>query len=199
MTNLLTIPQARAEAILWARARFADHRTVYLDTETTGIGPGAEIVDIGIVDSDGTELMNMLVKPKRPIPIEAQRVHGITDEAVANAPTWDEVGPIVREILAGKNVVIYNLQYDQPMLEQCNAECGLPSLDQVDRWHCAMLAYSAFDGEIGRFGSLKWHKLDRAADHFDIPQGGHRAFADADTARKVVMAMAYPTEAGNQS
>jgi len=198
MTDLLTVPLTRAEAILWARARFADHRTIYLDTETTGIGPDAEIVDIGILDGDGTELLNLLVQPRRPIPIEAMRVHGITNEAVANAQTWEEVGPLVREILSGKNVVIYNLQYDQSMLHQCNDECGLPPLDQVNRWHCAMLAYSAFNGQIGKYGSLKWHKLDAAADHFEISRGGHRAFADADTARKVVLAMAYPTDPGDQ-
>ena len=38
---------ARAKSIAWAVEAARDPRVVYLDTETTGFGPRAEIVDIG--------------------------------------------------------------------------------------------------------------------------------------------------------
>ena len=82
---------------------------VILDTETTGLDRGSEIVQIAIIEGkDGTVLLDTLVKPKYDIPVQASRIHGITAETVANAPTWDVVMPQVRSILEGRDVVIYN-------------------------------------------------------------------------------------------
>jgi len=53
-----------------------------------------------------------------------------------------------------------------------------------------MAAFSAWDGQIGKYGSLKWHKLDAAAEQFSIEPGGHRALADTQVCRLVVQAMA---------
>lgn len=39
-----------------------------LDTETTGLGDDAEIVEIAIIDQDKNVLLNSLVKPSKPIP-----------------------------------------------------------------------------------------------------------------------------------
>ena len=65
-----------------------------LDTETTGL-KDAEICQIAIIDHTGEVLFNTLVKPVKPIPSDAVRVHGITNEQVQNAPSWAEVAPKV--------------------------------------------------------------------------------------------------------
>ena len=43
-------------------------RPVYLDTETTGLGRDDEIVEIALLDHDGTALADLRVKPRKPIP-----------------------------------------------------------------------------------------------------------------------------------
>src|SRR5919106_734709 len=48
--------EARAKAITWAMGVVGDPRVIYLDTETTGFGPRAEIVDIAVVSSAGEEV-----------------------------------------------------------------------------------------------------------------------------------------------
>lgn len=178
----------RAAAITWAREIAADPNVVFLDTETTGLGEDAEIVDIGIVDRDGNVLLDELVRPQRPIPAEATAVHGITDAMAADADSWVAVGLRVHDALADRRVVIYNAGYDSAMIAQCCAEHGLKPIERD--WQCAMLAYSDFDGTLNRRGEPKWHKLDAAAERFGIAPGGHRALADANTARLVVLAMA---------
>jgi DNA polymerase III epsilon subunit-like protein len=87
---------ARAKAITWAVAAAQDPRVVYLDTETTGFGKRAEIVDIAVVDGGGQVLFESLVRPTRRIPAEVIAIHGITNADVKDAPEWgdlyDELG-----------------------------------------------------------------------------------------------------------
>jgi DNA polymerase-3 subunit epsilon len=93
-------------------------------------------------------------------------------------------------------VIVYNRDYDLGVINRLNARYGLPEFGKHERWDCALRAFSDFKGDPGKFpGSYKWHKLDDAAAHFGIPPGGHRALADAETARKVVLAMAAAGEA----
>lgn len=68
-------------------------RPIYYDTETTGIKSATDrIVEIaGFCSSTGEEFC-AFVQPGIPIPAEASAVHNITDEMVADAPTWKEVG-----------------------------------------------------------------------------------------------------------
>lgn len=178
----------RAKAISWALEIAANPDVVFLDTETTGVDHTSEICDIGVVSIDGTVLVDQLVKPSIPIPDEASRIHGITNEMVADAPTWAEVSDLVAAAVDGRAVVIYNASYDTGILRNA----GRLIHRQIEMHHyCAMLAFSDWKGELGRFGtSMKWHRLDVAAAEFGIPPGGHRALQDAETARRVVLAMA---------
>lgn len=181
---------SRQQAIQWAKEIVSGGNAVIIDTETSGLGDDAEIVDIGVVGIDGTVYLDCLVKPTRPIPPGATAVHGITDEMVADADRFPVVYQRLREALTTDQIVVYNLAYD---LKVINANCranDLPEFHMSSGWDCAMLAFSEYDGTVGKYGSLKWHKLDFAAKTFGIEPGGHRALADADTTRKVILAMA---------
>lgn len=182
------VPLTRANAITWAREIVADPNAVYLDTETTGLGRFAKICDIAIVAQDGTVLLDTMINPGEPIPAAASNVHGITDEMVADAPTWRDVAADIACLLENRRVVIYNRGYDAELLEQHNKEIDWHPFNAD--YQCAMLAFSDFDGTMGNYRTLKWHKLDVAAAHFGIAPGGHRALADTETTRQVVHAMA---------
>ena len=64
--------------------------TVFLDTETTGLDPDHdELLEIAIVDDSGEVLLDTLIKPSTNNPVwpEAEAIHGIAPEMVADAPT----------------------------------------------------------------------------------------------------------------
>ena len=184
----------RREAITWATETMRHERVVFLDTETTGFGPRAEIIDIGIVAADGTVLLDSLVRPESPIPASTSKVHGLFDDDVAGAPGWADVYAEVYRLLIGTRVVVYNAPFDSGMVTNCCQRAGL--VIPTAQWQCAMRQFSAFAGPVtalpGR-ASSRWYKLDHAAAALGVAPGGHRALADADVCRRVVEGMATAT------
>lgn len=154
---------------------------VIMDTETTGLGPDAEIVEISIIDRDGTDLFTSLVRPNMPITPELTAIHGIDNDMVRNAPNWADVHDCVMHLFTNKKIAIYNAPYDLRMLRQCAdfANCKLPlMLERQAR--CVMQIYSKFKGEWSdRHGNWRWHKLSQAAQACGVnSSGAHRALAD---------------------
>lgn len=198
MTNAIqsslfsTSPKAatpRDRAIDWAVKVMADRNTVFLDTETLGKAKDSAIVDIAIVNVDGDTILDALVNPGVEIPADATAIHGISNRIVDGAPTWIDIYPHIEARLTGCRVVIWNADYDREIIRNANTRGYCRQIEAT--WQCAMKAYGEFDGTPNTRGDgMKWWKLDDAADHFDIPRGGHRALADAQTARQVVAAMA---------
>lgn len=152
-----------------------------LDTETTGLRD-AEACQIAIISNTGDTLLNSLVKTKRGIPRDAQRIHGISDETVKDAPTWLDLWPTVREIIASKHVAIYNAPYDLGVLRTSNRVWGIeedPYTIIRDSW-CAMIAFSPIYGEWNDYyGNYKWQRLSVAAEYCGVPViDAHDAYAD---------------------
>lgn len=88
---------------------------VVLDTETTGTPPGGRIVELGAIKVRGrnvVERFESLLFPERPIPEAAAAFHGITDAAVADAPTAAEILPGFLEWTEGLPLVAHNAAFD---------------------------------------------------------------------------------------
>jgi DNA polymerase-3 subunit epsilon len=103
------------------------------DCETTGTTPGVdEIVSFAVIrlDPDGIEIATLarLVRPSRPIPVEATAVHGISDEDVAAAQRFAEMTPELLELLAGAVLVAHNARFDLAMLQDAFARAGIEYL-----------------------------------------------------------------------
>ncbi|AVV22322.1 3'-5' exonuclease [Salmonella enterica] len=176
--------------------RWLDDDRLFIDTETTGLGDDAEIVEICIIDKNGFIMLNTLIKPTKPIPDEAIAIHGITNEMVAHAPTWKDVHGAVADLFFNYGFVIYNADYDTRLIRQ-SAELnglwtdGLSSF--MDEYSlCAMKLYAEYRGEPGKYHGYKWHKLVDAAAHEGVVVEGkaHRALADCKMTLGLVRALA---------
>ncbi len=182
-----------------AAMAWLDDDCLTLDTETTGLGEDAEIVEITVIDHEGQPLMNTLVKPARgSIPDEVINIHGITNEMVAAAPLWADINDEFMRLIAGRTVVMYNAAYDSRLIMQSQLANGLEA-DPMTGTHivCAMHGYAQMMGEYDykRGKPNKWFKLVDAAAHVGVTnQGAHRALADCLMTLGVVKAMASVAE-----
>ncbi|WP_447867804.1 DNA polymerase III subunit epsilon [Rahnella bonaserana] len=98
------------------------NRIVVLDTETTGMNKlgvhyeGHRIIEIGAVEVVNRRLtgrnFHVYLKPDRLVDPEAFGVHGISDEFLADKPTFAEVADDFIEYIRGSELVIHNATFD---------------------------------------------------------------------------------------
>jgi len=180
----------RWQAILWARSLMA-RRFLVLDTETTGLGKNSEIVQIGIIDSGGKVVMDQLLKPRRPIPWYVSNIHGISNEDVADAPTFLQVYVELSSAIAAQPIIAYNMDFDWRLLCQTSAQYGLPEL-RTGKRGCAMKQYARYRLRRG-IGCKKqgYAKLVNAVRHEGLELGrAHNALSDARMTLALVRKMA---------
>lgn len=178
---------ARAAASEWARHWLTRSDWAILDTETTGLGSDAEIIELALLDSRGAPLLDTLVRPQGAIPAAATRVHGITDADVVAAPSFRAVAAMLTGLLTNRTVLIYNAAYDLRLLRQSAARHGL-ALPRFSA-QCVMLRDAEYWGEPGR-GGYRWQRLEVALARHGIPLATHRARDDCRAVLDLLRAIA---------
>ena len=107
-------------------------RQVFLDTETTGLSPesGDRIIEIGCVEMLNRRLsgrdLHFYLNPQRPNSEDAVKVHGLTDEFLADKPLFASVADELLDYLADAEVVIHNAGFDMGFLNEELKRIGRP-------------------------------------------------------------------------
>jgi DNA polymerase-3 subunit epsilon len=116
-------------------------REIVFDTETTGFEPGDghRIVEIGCVELmdhfPTGRTLQFYLNPERDVPIESQRVHGLSAEFLADKPIFAHVVEEFLEFLGDAPLVIHNASFD---IKFINAELkrtghkAIPLLRAID-------------------------------------------------------------------
>lgn len=169
--------EAKDLATKWARTRLSEPtRTLIIDTETTGIlskDPDTEICQITIINVFGRPVLNMLLKPSKPITLELTKIHGIDQQMVLQSPTFAQVAEILCDIIEGKHLVAYNASFDIHLIVHLLTKYGfqVPEFDTS----CCMEEYARWCGEwSSQKGDWKWQKLPKLA-----YGSAHDSFTDA--------------------
>jgi len=97
-------------------------REIALDTETTGFDPltGDRIVEIGCVElinsvpTDNT--FHVYINPERDVPEETVKVHGLTNEFLADKPIFSEIISDFQDFIKDDALVIHNAEFDMKFL-----------------------------------------------------------------------------------
>jgi DNA polymerase-3 subunit epsilon len=149
------VPQAQATRdapLLGALAGSAD-RIAVLDCETTGVYSSDRILEIAIVtvglDGHVIEAWETLVFPARDV--GASHIHGLTAEAVRDAPTFADVSGDVAVRLHGACIAAHNLPFDTRMVREEFRRLGtdvtvLSGIDTLTATRCRLAtACSTYD------------------------------------------------------
>ncbi len=108
------------------------------DTETTGLDTrgGDEIIAVGAVRIVNgrilhEEVFDQLVDPKRHVPIESTKIHGIHPEMLIGQPVIDQVLPLFRGFAEETILVAHNAAFDMRMLELKEKQTGVKFINPV--------------------------------------------------------------------
>ncbi|MGR6873860.1 DNA polymerase III subunit epsilon [Pseudomonas sp. HK3] len=97
-------------------------RQIVLDTETTGIGEGHKIIEIGCVEIINRKFTgrhyHQYVNPQRLVDPEAMEVHGITDEFLVDKPLFSEIADDFISFIKGAQLVIHNAPFDVGFMDR---------------------------------------------------------------------------------
>lgn len=106
-------------------------------------------------------------------------VHGILARDVADAPTFAELWPQIREQLDGQIVAAHFAAFDMGVLTAMLDHYSIP-YPEMDILCSCLMARSAYP-------QLANHKLNNVCNYLDIPLNHHRADSDAEGSASIIM------------
>jgi len=163
-------------------------REVVLDTETTGFEPadGHRIVEIGCV-----ELMEHLptgktwrayLNPERLVPVETQRIHGLTDDFLADKPIFVDIVEEFLAFIGDAALVIHNASFDLKFVNSELHRIGRPPIPYARAIDTIEIAKSRIPGAR--------YSLDELCKRFGIDlsvRTKHGALLDAELTSQVYL------------
>lgn len=157
-----------------------DATWVAFDTETSGRYPlESEICEIAAVkysfkEGVGFEVESFasLIKQSKPMSAEVIKIHGITNEMVADAPALSDVLPKFSKFIDGSVLLAHHAQFDLGFVASALEDCKLP-LPLVPTICTSLLAQ-------GNVPETPNHRLQTLVPFFGVNPGqAHRALDDA--------------------
>lgn len=167
-------------------------RQIFLDTETTGLNAdgGDRIIEIGCVEMVGRRLTgnnrHYYLNPQRPSHPDALKVHGLTDEFLADKPLFGSVVDELLAYLSGAEIVIHNAAFDIGFLDKELERCGKPGVASqvVQITDSLLMAREIFPG--------KSNSLDALCKRLEVDNSSrtlHGALLDAGLLAEVYICM----------
>ncbi len=156
-------------------------REIIFDTETTGLDPKdghrlVEFAGIELVERVPTgRVLHFHVNPGRPMPPEAEAVHGLSDDFLADKPRFRDKADELLAFLGDAIIVAHNAQFDMRFLNHELEAAGRPRLDPGRVVDTLELARKRFPGAK--------HSLDALCLRFGIDRSmrvKHGALIDSE-------------------
>lgn len=158
---------------------------IFLDLETTGVEENDRLCAAGMLLEmpKGIDTFHELISPSKKIPPEASALHHITNEMVAEAPSFEQsrFAKVLAEVNSVENILVgHNLAFDLKMLarEGVTWQGGM-----IDTFKCVK---HLLGSEIDRFAlqylryELRLYRGEReAAEALGIALMPHHALSDA--------------------
>lgn len=135
-------------------------REICLDIETTGLDPrnGDKIIEIAcfeLINKTKTgNYFHSFVNPRRDVPDEAFRIHGISTEFLKDKPIFDLVVDKFLEFIGNDIIVIHNAPFDTKFLNFELSLLGRKTLDMSRVIDTLVIARKKFQGAQNSLDAL---------------------------------------------
>jgi DNA polymerase III subunit epsilon len=151
-------------------------REIVFDTETTGLNPatGDRLVEIGCVELvnkvETGRVYHAYFHPDRDMPIEAERVHGLSIAFLADKPRFREAVEDLLEFIGDAPLVAHNASFDFGFLNAELGACGRPIVAMgrmIDTLAIAKVRHPgaklSLDALCTRYGIDRSHRVKHGA------------------------------------
>jgi DNA polymerase-3 subunit epsilon len=161
---------------------------IVLDTETTGMDPfdGHRLVEIGCVELKNHlptgRTFQIYINPERDIPSDATAVHGITNDFVADKPTFSQIYTDFVDFIGDAKLIIHNAEFDMKFLNWELKNVGHQGLKWSRIIDTLAIARKKFPGSPAN--------LDALCRRFEIDNSGrtyHGALLDSELLAEVYL------------
>lgn len=146
----------------------------FVDLETTGATVTADrITEIGVVEvgAEGVREWSSLVNPETRIPQFIERLTGISNAMVAEAPTFAQLAQVVLDRLQGRLFIAHNARFDYGFLKNEFKRLGMD-------FRATVLCTVKLSRRL--YPQHHRHNLDTLVERHGLQvDGRHRALADA--------------------
>jgi DNA polymerase-3 subunit epsilon len=163
-------------------------REIVFDTETTGFEPsdGHRIVELGcveLIDHFPTgRTFQAYLNPERDVPIESQRVHGLSNEFLSDKPLFSAIVEEFLAFIGDAPLVIHNASFDIKFINAELTRTGHPHLPLARAIDTIEIAKRKFPGAR--------YSLDELCRRFGVDltvRTKHGALLDADLTAQVYL------------
>ncbi len=161
-------------------------REIVLDTETTGLDPAAghRVIDIGCVELEDHyptgKTFQAYLNPDRDVPEETTKIHGLTNEFLADKPHFADICEAFLAFLGDAKLVIHNAAFDLKFVDAELERVGKPPLDAARAIDTIEIAKRKLPGAR--------YSLDELCKRFGVDlarRDKHGALLDADLTAQV--------------
>jgi DNA polymerase-3 subunit epsilon len=161
-------------------------REIVFDTETTGLSPagGDRMVEIGCIEMIGRvetgRHFHCYFNPERPMPSEAEAVHGLSDIFLSDKPLFADKVEELLEFIGDAPLVAHNASFDFGFLNHELGRCGRTSVCMTRMVDTLVLARSRHPGAK--------HSLDALCTRYGVDRSQrvkHGALLDAQLLAQV--------------
>ena len=161
-------------------------KEIVLDTETTGLSvkDGHRIVEIGCIEFENLvptkNVFHCYLNPERKVSESALKVHGYTDEFLADKKKFTDISDDFLDFIEGKKIIIHNAEFD---IGHLNNELSLINKKKISKENVIdtlELARNKFPGSAVSLDALcKRFKIDNSR------RKKHTALIDCELLSKV--------------
>ena len=161
-------------------------REIVFDTETTGLSPqgGDRMVEIGCVEMfnrvETGRTFHSYFNPGRPMPSEAEAVHGLSERFLSDKPAFHDVCEDLLEFIGDSPLIAHNASFDFGFINHELGSCGRPIVCTSRMVDTLAIARQKFPGAK--------HSLDALCTRFGVDRSlrvKHGALIDAQLLAQV--------------
>ncbi len=158
-------------------------RQIILDVETTGLYPeqGHKIIEIGCVEVlnkiKTKEKFHCFINPRRDVPKEAFKIHGISTEFLKDKPFFKDIAKDFLDFLQDSELIIHNAPFDIKFINYELNAIGVKPIGMSRVVDTLLLARSKFPGSPASLDALcKRFKVNLS----EREKRGHGALLDSE-------------------